>query len=154
MKRYPILFGLRDLIEGNGYLAAVATDGRALLHEEDDGSVWVEAVNPGGFAGTGNNPAEALESFRREYKAALYDMAEEARSCDDFRARVQAFFENQGEIPARDWAEAVEDVRKGRVEADWMNRRPADSALGVRVFEVEQPSARHNLLEVGAALAA
>lgn len=154
MKRYPIVFGLHDLIEGSGYLAAVAMDGRALLHEEDDGSVWVEGVNPGGFAGTGNNPAEALEGFRREYKAALYDMAEEATSFEVFRAQVQAFFDNQGEIPVREWMEAVEDVREGRVEAGWANRRPADSLRGVHVVEVGERSAKHNLLEMGAALGA
>lgn len=87
MKRYPLVFGLRDLIQGNGF-----------------------GINPGGFAGTGSSPAEALESFRREYKAALYDMAEEARDFEAFQAQVRSFFENSGEIPAREWDAAVRDV--------------------------------------------
>ena len=154
MKRYPLVFGLRDLIQGNGFLAGVDMEERALMHEEDDGYVWIEGINPGGFAGTGSNPAEALESFRREYKAALYDMAEEARDFEAFQGQVRSFFENTGEIPAREWDAAVRDVREGRVAVSWLNRRSADTPCHVRLVSIDQPSADNNRLEDGPALAA
>lgn len=40
MTRYPLLFGFRDLIAGNGFVAGVAINGRALLVDEDDG-FWI-----------------------------------------------------------------------------------------------------------------
>lgn len=70
MSDYPIIFGLRDHIEGDGFLAFVKVAGRALLHEEEDGDAWVEGVNPGGFVATGNSLVEALEEFRRSYTGA------------------------------------------------------------------------------------
>lgn len=153
MKRYPIIFGLRDLVQGEGYLAGVVTDGRALVHEED-GYVWVEGVNPGGFAGTGNSPAEALEDFRREYLAILFDLMADATSFESFEMAVKDFFANAGRVPVADWEQAVQDVRSGKVDADWMRRRDAESPMGVRVAYIQQPAAENNRIEVGPALAA
>lgn len=71
MKRYSLVFALRNLIQGDGFLAGADMEGSALVHEEGHSYIWIEGINPGGFAGTGRNPAEALKSFRRDYKAAL-----------------------------------------------------------------------------------
>lgn len=154
MKRYPLLFGLRDVVQGNGFLAGVGLAGRALLHEEAEGDVWVEGVNPGGFSGTGSSPVEALEDFRRSYTALLFDIASDTDSFEAFRREVEAFFDNAGETPLREWNEAVEDVRAGRLDADWLVRRPADSRLGVRVDRIDHLAAANNALEEGPALAA
>lgn len=154
MKRYPIIFGLRDVVLGDGYLAGVAVDGRALLHEEDDGYVWVEGVNPGGVTGTGNSHTEALEDFRKNYRGALYDIALEASNFKAFRREVKEFFENTGDLPVRDWEEAVEDVRAGKITADWLSRRSAETRFGIRVAEFRKPAASKNEVEQGSALAA
>jgi len=47
MDRYPILFRCRELVEGNGFIAGVGINGRALLFEED-GDMWVEGILLGG----------------------------------------------------------------------------------------------------------
>jgi hypothetical protein len=49
MPHYPLLFGRRELVEGNGFIARVIVSGRPLLTEED-GESWVEGINPGGFS--------------------------------------------------------------------------------------------------------
>lgn len=153
MSRYPIIFGLRDLIQGDGFLAGIAVDGRALLHDEGD-YIWVEGVNPGGFAGTGSNQGEAIEDFRRAYLAVVYDIASEEKSFEGLKAAIERFFHNSGDQPVRDWEAAVKDVREGKVDAPWMTRRSADTPLQIRVVEIAKPAARNNRLEKGPALAA
>jgi len=154
MSHYPIIFGLRDTIEGNGFVAVVAVEGRALLHDEDDGDVWIEGVNPGGFAATGNSVAEALEDFRRFYRAILFDIAEDAASFEVFEDQVEVFFDASTEALERDWQQAVQAMRTGRLSADWLGRRSADRPRGVTVAKVDEPSAENNQVEEGAALAA
>ena len=154
MARYPILFGLRDVVQGEGYIAGVEVQGRALMHEERDGYVWIEGVNPGGFTGTGHSPTEALEDFRKAYTAILYDIALEAGSFREFQREVEALFANAGELPQREWKEAVQDVRAGRVRADWLGQRAAETPLGIQVAELKKPSPKENKVEEGSALAA
>lgn len=155
MKRYPIIFGLRDLIQGDGFLAGVAVDGRALLHEEEDGSWWAEGVNPGGFVATGTSAAAALEEFRRSYTAILFDIAEDAGSSfREFKAQVSRFFHGSASEVEQEWNDAVNDVRQGRVSAEWLAHQPADSPRRVRVVPIDQPSAENNKVEAGTALAA
>jgi hypothetical protein len=84
----------------------------------------------------------------------LFDIASDADSFEAFRREVEAFFDNAGETPLREWNEAVEDVRAGRLDADWLVRRPADSRLGVRVDRIDRLAAANNALEEGPALAA
>jgi predicted RNase H-like HicB family nuclease len=154
MSSYPIIFGLRDYIQGNDFLAVVAVEGRALLHEEEEGGAWVEGVNPGGFVATGNSVAEALEEFRRSYTAILFDIAEDAETFESFREQCTRFFEGSAEITAREWEQAVEDVRAGRISADWLGRRSAESPRGIAVARMDRPSVQNNRVEEGAALAA
>lgn len=153
MSHYPIIFGLRDIIQGDGFLAVVAVQGRALLHE-DDGGVWVEGVNPGGFVATGKSVAEALEEFRRSYSAILFDIADDASSFEAFEEQAKQFFEASTETLERDWRQAVEDMRAGRLSADWLGRRSADLPCGITVGRLDEPSAENNQVEEGAALAA
>ena len=154
MKNYLIIFGLWDLVQGNGYLVGVAVEGRALMHEEEDGSFWIEGVNPGGFSAIGASSAAAIEDFRRSYRAILFDIASDALSFTDFEHGVREFFEGAAVIPAREWEEAVKDVRAGRVDAEWLGKRPAESALGIKVELVENLSVKNNEVEEGAAVAA
>lgn len=145
MTRYPLLFGRRELIEGNGFIAAVAVNGRALLAEEDD-EFWVEGVNPGGFAANGGSPSEALAEFNSAFRSVLFDIAAEAPDFEEFRAEVERFFAETNEPVAREWAEAVAQVRAGQVTADWLDKRPADSKTGIEVVLIERPAAANNQL--------
>ena len=137
MTEYPLLFGRRELVEGNGFVARVAVSGRALLVDED-GEFWVEGTNPGGFAASGKSPTEALAEFGSAFRAVLFDIASDAGTFRDFRDEVQRFFEETNVPASREWEEAVRRVKAGQLEADWLSKRPADTKLGV---EVVQPAA-------------
>ena len=152
MTRYPLLFGLRELVEGDGYIARVSVSGRALLVDQD-GEVWVEGVNPGGFSAKGVSHGEALAEFGSAFRTILFDIASGAGSFPEFRAEVQKFFDDTNVPAAREWEEAVQRVKAGQLDADWLNKRPAETKLGIEITEVSQPAAANN--EVGgAALAA
>ena len=143
MTHYPLLFGRREKVEGNGFMARVAVAGRVLLTDED-GEFWVEGINPGGLAASGNSANEALAQFCLDFLAVLFDIASEAESFDHFRDQVQKFF-NETSAPAlKEWEEAVQQVRAGRVNADWLTKRPAETHLGVEVTLFSQPAATNN----------
>jgi predicted RNase H-like HicB family nuclease len=152
MTQYPLLFGRRELVEGNGFVARVTVSGRALLVDEN-GDYWIEGINPGGFAANGRSPSEALAEFGSALRAVLFDIASDAGSFQDFHDEVQRFFEETNVPALRDWEEAVQRVKAGQLDADWLSKSPADTKLGVEVVEVNQPAAANN--ELGeAALAA
>ena len=152
MDRYPILFSRRELIEGNGFIAGVGVKKRALLFEEDD-ETWVEGVNPGGFTAKGSSPSEALAAFCEEFRLVLFDIALEAPSFEGFQAGVERFFDETNQTALHEWEEAVAAVREGRVTAEWLDRRPAESPLGIEVVQIRHPKAANNQ-EGGAAIAA
>lgn len=143
MTHYPLLFGRRELVEGNGFIARVALHGRLLLTEEGNES-WVEGVNPGGVAARGDSPGQALAEFCSEYRVVLFDIAADARSFEEFKIEVERFFNDTSPTAEREWKAAVEAVRAGTVDADWLRKRPADSPLGIQVVQVQQPQAANN----------
>lgn len=154
MASYPLLFGFRDVIQGEGFIARVAVQGRALMQVEAPETVWIEGVNPGGFAASGHSQAQALESFRQSYLAILFDIASDAADFAAFQRGVEEFFHDTNEPASRDWDAAVAEVRAGRTDADWLAKRPADTPRSIEVVRVERPTAQDNALGDGAALAA
>lgn len=155
MIHYPILFGFRDLVAGPGFVAGVATEGRALLVDEgqDDG-FWMYGVNPGGVAGTGSTLGEAQADFRQRYKSVLFDIASASRDFTTFRRSVEQFFSETNKPTEEEWNIAVEDVRAGRVEADWLPKGKAEAVRRVQVVEIEEPVAGVNALDEQPAVAA
>lgn len=143
MTHYPILFGRRELVEGDGFIARVALQGRLLLTEGENES-WVEGVNPGGIAARGDSPAEALAEFCSEYRVVLFDIAAEANSFSEFKSEVERFFNDTSPVAERDWRAALDAVRAGKVDVDWLTRRSADSPLGIEVALVQVPQAANN----------
>ncbi|HTG32522.1 MAG TPA: hypothetical protein VLB76_06285 [Thermoanaerobaculia bacterium] len=143
MTNYPLLFGRREKVEGNGFIARVAVSGRVLLTDED-GEFWVEGVNPGGLAATGNSASEALAQFCQDFLAVLFDIASEAEDFDHFRDQVGKFFSETSAPALEDWEEAVRQVRAGQVDADWLTKKSAETRLGVEVTLFSQPAATNN----------
>ncbi len=143
MERYPILFGRRELIAGNGFIAGVEVAGRALL-SQDDGEYWVEGINPGGFASKGAGPGEALAAFCEEFRLVLFDIAVDATDFANFKAEVEKFFQATNQIALQEWEEAVVEVRAGKIAPEWLDKRSADSPLRVDVVQIRQPRAADN----------
>lgn len=154
MIRYPILFGFRDLVAGSGFVATIATEGRALLTDEGEEGFWMYGVNPGGIAGSGDTPVEAQSDFRQRYKSVLFDIARVSGDFSQFKATVERFFYEVNKPTAKEWDEAVQGVREGKVRADWMLTGKADAPRHVEVVEVREPEAAVNALDEQPAIAA
>ena len=146
MTHYPILFGFRDLIAGNGFIAGVDLSGRAVLADEGDG-FWMYGVNPGGVAGGGSTPGEAQAEFRSAYRSVLFDIAAEAGSFEDFARQVKQLVEETNVPTLAEWQAAVAEVRQGRVDADWLPKRKAEAKIGVEVALLEHPLPSANMLD-------
>jgi hypothetical protein len=146
MTRYPVLFGFQDLIAGQGFIAGVTVNGRALLVDEGDG-YWMYGVNPGGISAGGATANEALAEFRVIYRSVLFDAAAEAVDLEGFRIEVQRFFRETNEPTKDEWDEAVLEVRSGKVSADWLPKGKADSRIGVDVVLLDHPVPSVNALD-------
>jgi hypothetical protein len=142
----PLVFGYRDLIEGEGFVAVVEVYGRALLVQGDE-EIWMNGVNPGGLAGGGGTRREALFDFRSGYQSVLFDLAEAAADFTDFQHRVEAFFHQTNRPNEADWTRALEQVRAGKIEVDWLAKElEAEKKLRIDVHLIHQPTARENAL--------
>lgn len=146
MTHYPLLYGLNDLIAGNGFFAGVSVNGRALLVDEGDG-YWMYGVSPGGIAAGGATPGEAQAEFRQIYTSVLFDIAAEAESFEEFKGQVEQFFLVADDVTAAEWSAAVAEVRQGRVDADWLPKRKAESRIGVKVELLEHAVPTANALD-------
>ena len=139
MTQYPLLFTYRDLVAGNGFLAGVAIDGRALIVEDDE--TWMYGVSPGGLSATGDSQKEAAADFRSVYRAALYDIAADAVDFEDFERQIEQFAADENRVLSVAWDDAVQAVRAGTVGSDWLERQPAESERGVRVIHFSEDQA-------------
>ncbi len=146
MTHYPLLFGFRDLIAGNGFVAGVDLSGRAVLVDEGDG-FWMYGVNPGGVAAGGGTPGEAQSEFRSAYRSVLFDLAAEAKDYDDFEREVNSFVTATNKPTETEWNEAVSEVRQGKVDADWLPKGRAESRIGVQIVLLDHPTPSANLLD-------
>lgn len=146
MTHYPLLLGFRDLIAGNGFVAGVDLSGRALLVDEGDG-FWMYGVNPGGIAAGGGTAGEAQSEFRLVYRSVLFDIAAEAKDYVDFEREVKSFVSATNKPTEAEWDEAVSEVRQGKVDADWLPKRRAESKIGVQVVLLDHPVPSANLLD-------
>lgn len=125
---YPLLFGFRDCVFGKGYAAGVSTDGRALLRKEPEGDFWMYGVSPGGVAGGGSDQQRAYQTFRENFRAVLFDFAEEAESFEEFEELVRKFFNAVNKPREVEWNVALLAVRSGEIDADWLCKKSADSS--------------------------
>lgn len=116
MANYPLMFKLRDVISGEGYLAGVTLTGRALAVQEDDGNWWLYGVRPGAIADFGATPEEAFLKLQDRYKKLLFDLAEEAKTFNDFKAEVEAFYRQPNNEEESRWSEAWRAIKTGQTE--------------------------------------
>ncbi len=119
MPDYPVIFTLRDVVSGNGYLAGVTLTGRAVMfQDEEDTKWWVYGVRPGAIAETGSTPEEAFLHFRNSYKNVLFDEAEECATFEDFRKAVEDFYYQLDREEEDRWLSAFQAIRSGEVKPE------------------------------------
>jgi hypothetical protein len=125
MRAYPLIFGFRELVAGNGFVAGVNIQGRALL-KDDDGSWWLYGVEPGGISDYGATEHEAYQSFRQSFREVLYDSATLAADFDAFKSDVEGFCGQTNEAWAIEWERARDAIRSGAVtpEGDLVSGLP------------------------------
>jgi hypothetical protein len=162
MKRYPLLFTFYDKVEGEGFLATVTTQGRALaVHEADD--TWsLYGVEPGAIAACGKTILEAHADFRRTLTGVLYDFAAEARAdFEVFRRLAERFFYEADGKSVAEWKAAVDEVRAGTIRPEEVPVKPggirtedADSKRGIFVEARHEFRPAGNVLDVPFAIAA
>ena len=114
LKNHPIMITLQDTISGDGFLAGVTLSGRALMRKEDDGKWWMYGVRPAAIAESGSNIEEAFLRFRQRYQDTLFDIAQESRNFEEFRAEVERFFHESDE-DEQAWENALRAVRTGNI---------------------------------------
>lgn len=110
---YPLYFRYRDPILGNGFVAQVEVQGRVLCTQDpEDGALWwMVGVEPGAIVASGAERSSAHDEFRRVFLTALFDIAEESGTFEEFRAGVEAFFYQTNGPAAVEWEDAVCYVR-------------------------------------------
>ena len=114
MQHIPLYFDLRQVVVGNGFLAAVRLRGRA-TGMEDFGSIWIYGVNPGGLADHGPDLRTAYASFRRSLGLVMFDLAELADDFDAFRRDLTKYFHATDRESVDEWIAARREIRGGRV---------------------------------------
>lgn len=157
MKRYPLLFSLHELVEGEGWIASVHFAGRVLAEDERDtgDGWWMQGVNPGAIVQGGETLFEAFARYRDTLRRYLKDVAIDAMSFEGFREEIIRFFHECDSDTERAWDEAVREIRAGKpAPAEIPHRQPAESPRAVEVRRIERPSAGSNVAEDNAVLAA
>ncbi len=147
MADYPLVYTTKVTVTGDGFLASVTINGRALLtNEEGDENWWMLGVRPAAIAAHGVEPGAAHLAFQNALEAALVDDAFGAKnSYEAFKAEVERFFNERDQVEEARWEEAGEAIRKGRpVEApfDQLNREaPTVRPVTIAVERLDKPLA-------------
>lgn len=115
---YPLLFTVRDVVNGEGYLAGITLYGRAVAVKEDDGNWWLYGVRPGAIADYGTTPQEAFQKFRNRYRNLLFDIAEETADFNQFKAEVEKFYGQPNPEEETRWSDAFREIRNGKTEIE------------------------------------
>jgi predicted RNase H-like HicB family nuclease len=130
LKEHPIMLTLRDAVSGDGFLASITLSGRALMRREDDGKWWMYGVRPAGIAASGDSIEEAFSQFRKTYTEVLFDIAQEKRVFEDFKAEVESFF-YEADVNDEDeqlWEKALTAIRAGEAAPpDEFSKLPRES---------------------------
>lgn len=130
---WPLLFTYSGPIIGRGFLASVRFCGRLLSHQEPEG-VWIDGVNPGGFAVGGADFAAANLELREALTKILVDYAFEADTFEAFQAAVERFYYETDSDTVALWDDALTALRAGTLAVpDGLPRRPLTWACDIHV---------------------
>ena len=155
-KRLPLLFSFRQPVFGEGFLAGIKMDGRALMDEGDE--TWLTGVAPVGFAANGADRGAAFLAFRNAWVAILFDIASESRSFGEFKKSCEGFLSAASHNLTADWEAALADVRRTSYVDPNLKREPSADQKKVRFEIVDLTQFQHtpeeNILEAGLQAAA
>lgn len=141
MSAYPLIFTIRELIPGNGFLAGIVARGRCLMVDEGSEGWWLYGVTPGGIATDGQTPQEAHLKFIVALRHLLADLSGQSATFDDFCASARAFFCEVDSEDLERWTAAVGAVRSGapvEMPMSFLPRQRAETACGIEIVELGQ----------------
>lgn len=144
MTEHPLIFTLRDVVSGQGFLAGITLSGKGLMLKEDE-KWWLYGVRPGAIAASGETPDTAFWNFRQRYKETLFDMAESAKNFGEFRSAVEAFYEQPDPVEEERWEKALRLVRAGLKIPAPFDKLPQEapetrpSSISVQRLDSQQP---------------
>lgn len=153
MPEYPIVFRLINDIRCKGIAAKVVIQGRALMVFEED-EWWCHGVEPGGMTAHGTQPALAYAAFKAALCGVLNDLAEDARSFEDFAHSVREFVADADETEAAKWSAAREEIRSGKpVDAPFneMERVTVEVAASATISRLEHIEAAKEMVALAEA---
>lgn len=142
---YPLVFGFRTSVLGEGWVAGVELCGAAVVTKEESEYI-AHGLKPGGVAAVGSTLTEAYLAYKEEVQAVLYDMAG-AVSFDAFREGVLEFFESADAWGEEKFAEGRLMVAAGKVEST-LPVEP-NPELEASVVELELRSKNNPVLPAG-----
>ena len=140
---HPVVFTLRDVVTGCGFIAGIIVTGKAVM-EQEDGKWWMYGVCPGGLAGSGPTLNEAFIDFRNRYREALFDIAEDCKGFLQFQAAVKDFYSEDKEEGNR-WDDALATLRKSeQCVAEpfkgMLRKKPHEYDLGIQIDRLDNLS--------------
>ena len=106
MRKLPLIFSFTQLVHGNGFIAGVRMTGRVLL-VEGNGETWLNGVEPAGLAGGGVDRAAAFQDFHKNWVEVLFDIAQEARTFEEFDLETKRFLGTKANALTEEWNEAL-----------------------------------------------
>ncbi len=153
----PLLFSFRQVVVGDGFLAGVRMNGRAILdHPEAPGEeIGISGVAPVGISGGGADRGLAFAEFRNAWVSVLFDIASEASSFEQFQTDCTAFLESRVPHLSAEWDAALEVVRqKHYVDATLKSEVVNGDQLAFEVVDLSHLQAEANQIEAGVKQAA
>lgn len=151
----PLFFSFKQVVSGNGFIAGVRMNGRAIL--EEGGESWITGVSPVGFAAGGPDRGTAFFEFRKAWCSILFDIAAESASFEEFKNASQEFLGSEVASTTSKWMFALEAVRKVEYVDPTLRQVPS-SEHRITSEVVDLTSAQHspteNQVEVGLTAAA
>jgi predicted RNase H-like HicB family nuclease len=147
MDEYPLLFTYREVVTGDGFMAGVILDGRALLVDEKEDGWWAYGVEPGALSETGDTPHEALFYYRQAYASVIADLARDANgSFERFQAMAEAFFAQKDAKDEARWHAARQvlqsDQAKPHAALGGLPREKAESPRRLLVVRLDKAEAQ------------
>ena len=137
---WPLLFSYRVPVEVQGSLARIELSGRATAYLDEDGSVWMDGVNPGAFAVSGKSLKDAEADLRSTLTDIFLDIAESSGDLAEFKRQAEDFLYSTDDDTLAEWEAALSRVRKSAgMAVAGLKRRSADQYRpSVRVSETPQ----------------
>ena len=157
MNEYPLLFTIRDIVDGGNFVAAVVCNGSALMTDEGDEGWHCSGVEPGGVSELGDSPHEAYFFFRQAFTDSLKVFARDSSSFADFETRLLAFFARKDAEDEARWLRSRDEIRSGAsVDGPFreLPKETAEEPRGLTVVRLdfqkpgEQPAVAHQIARV------